>query len=63
MQHLCILYMINYPACLLAVRKKEKATAHMQGTVFTSARLKIVPTIMNLYHIQCQCVDKLSSSV
>ena len=41
---------------------KERA-AHMQGTVFTSARLKIVPTINNLYHIQCQRVDELSSLV
>ena len=39
---------------LLAVRERERerATAHMPGTVFTSATLKIVPTIKNLYHIQ-----------
>ena len=34
----------------------------MQGTVFTVAKLKIVPSIKNLYHIQCQCVDELSRS-
>ena len=38
------------PGRLLAVQKKEREAAHMQGT-FTSARLKIVPTITNLYHI------------
>ena len=36
---------------------------HKYGTVFTSARLKIVPTIKDLYHIKCKCVDELSSSV
>ncbi len=34
----------------------------MQGTEFTLARLKIVHTIKNLCHIQCQCVDELRSS-
>ena len=41
---------------LLAVREREGTAAHMQGTVFTLARLKIVPTI-NLYHIQCLYFD------
>ena len=50
-------------SCLLGVRKRERAAAHMQGTVFTFARFKIVPTIKNLYRIHCQCVDELSSSV
>ena len=27
---------------------RERVAAHMQGTVFTSARLKIIPTIKNL---------------
>ena len=39
----------------------ERESDSMQGTVFTLARLKIVPTITNLFHIQCQCVDELSS--
>ena len=47
---------------LLAVRNSDRA-AHMQGTVFTLAILKTDPTIKNLYHILCQCVDKLSSFV
>ena len=41
----------------------EKAAAHMQGTVFTLARQKIILTIKKLYHIQCQSVDELSSLV
>ena len=45
--------------CILTVR--ERAAAYMQGTVFTLARLKIVPTIKNLYHIEASvllnCVD------
>ena len=35
-------------------RERERAAVSMLGTVFTLARLKIVPTIKNLYHIQCQ---------
>ena len=35
----------------------------MQGTVFTIARLEIVPTIKNLFHIQSQSFDELSSVV
>ena len=42
---------------------RERAAGNMQGTVFTLARLKIVSTIKNSYHIQCQCVNQLSSSV
>ena len=48
---------------LLAVLTRERAAAHMQGTALTLARLKIVSTIKNLYHIQCQCVGELGSSV
>ena len=44
-------------------KERERAASHMQGTVFTSAKLKIVSTVKNLYHIQCQCVDELSSLV
>ena len=62
MHQLCFLYMLNYPA-VYSLSEREGVAAHMQGTVFTSARLKIVSTIKNLYHIQCQCVDELSSLV
>ena len=37
-------------------------SAHMEGTVFTLARL-IVPTIKNMYHIQCQFVDESGSLI
>ena len=50
---LCFLYMLNHPVLLFA-RERERAAVNMQGTVFILARLKIVPTIKNLYHIQCQ---------
>ena len=46
-----------------SLSEREGAAAHMQGTVPTLVRLKIVPTIKNLYHTQCQCVDELSSLV
>ena len=49
-------------SCLLAV-ERERAAAYMQGTGFTLARMKIITPIKNLYHIQCQCVDELGSSV
>ena len=42
---------------------KERAALHMQGIAFTLARSKIVPTTINLNHIQCQCADDLSSLV
>ena len=32
---------------------RERAAANMQGTVFTLARLKMVPTIKNLI---CRCL-------
>ena len=35
----------------------ERVAVNMQGTVFTTERLKIVLTIDNLYHTQCQCID------
>ena len=31
--------------------------------MFTVPRLKIVPTVKNLYYIQCQYADELSSLV
>ena len=62
MHQLCFLYMLNYPA-VYSLSEKERAAAQMQGTVFTLARLKIVPTIKKFYHIQCQCVDELSSLI
>ena len=69
MHQLCFLYMLNYPGkstyslSTHCPKERERAAAHMQGTVFTLARSKIVSTIKNLYHIQCQCVDKLNSLV
>ena len=48
---------------LYSLSERARMDAHMQGTVFTLARLKIAPTIKNLYHIQCQCVDELCCSV
>ena len=47
---------------LLTVPEREREAVHMQGTVYL-ARLKIVPTTKNLYHIQYQCVGELSSLV
>ena len=52
--------MLTYPA-VYSLSERVRMASHMQGTVFTLARLKIVPTVKNLYHIQCQCVDELSS--
>ncbi len=37
---------------IFTLQKRERAALHMLETVYTLARLKIVPTIMNLYHIQ-----------
>ena len=37
-----------------ALREREREVVNMEETVFTLARLKIFPTISNLYHIQCQ---------
>ena len=51
-----------YPAVYL-LSKRKRAAAHMQGTVFTIARSKIVPAVKNLYHIQCQIVDALGGPV
>ena len=59
MDQLCFLYMLNSPAIYSALSKRENRLHNMQGTEFTLARLKIVPTIKNLYHIQCECVDEL----
>ena len=48
---------------LAILREREREAVNMQGTVLPLAKLKIVPTIKNLYHIQCQYVDELSSLV
>ena len=53
MHQLCSLY-AKLPSHLLTVRERGRVGVNVQGTVFTLARLKIVPTIKNLYHIQCQ---------
>ena len=50
-------------SAVYSLSERERAAVCMQGTVFTLARLKIVPTIKNLYHIQCQYVDELSSLI
>ena len=48
---------VSHPTCY----SRERAAAHMHGTAFPLARLKIILTIKNLYHIQCQSiVDELS---
>ena len=60
MKQFCFLYMLNYPACVYLLSETDKEGTHARNC-FTLARLKIVPTIKNLYHIQCQCVDELSS--
>ena len=48
--------------CLLAVQKREGAAVCMQKTVFTLARLKIVPTIKNCITSNAS-VNELSSLV
>ena len=53
----------NTVYCFQLLDMAERMAVNVQGTVFTLARLKIVPTIKNLYHTQCQCVDELSSLV
>ena len=50
-------------SAIYTLSELEKVAAHMQGTVFTLAREKKNSTIKNLSHIQCQCVDELSSLV
>ena len=50
MHQLCFLYMLNYPA-VYTLSEQEKMAAHMQGTVFALARLKIFLSIKNLYHM------------
>ena len=47
--------MLHYPV-VYSLFERERVDAHTQGTV-------LVPTIKNLYHIQCQYVDELSSLV
>ena len=41
------LYILNYPA-MYSLSERERFSLNMQGTMFTSAILKIVPTIKNL---------------
>ena len=60
MHQLCILYQLIQSSTRC---QRERVAVNMQGIVFTFARLKIVPTIKNLHHIQCQCVDESSSLV
>ena len=49
--------MLNYPPVYSLFKRKGAAT-HLLETMFALARLKIVLSIKNLYHIQCQCVDQ-----
>ena len=60
---ICISYALYIYAKLSSGLLREREAAHMKGTVFTLAKLKIVSIIRSMYHIQCQCVDELSSSV
>ena len=50
----CISYAfyVNYPV-MYSLSERERVAVNMQGTVFTLARLKIVPTIKNLI---CRCL-------
>ena len=38
-------------SAIYTLSEQEKMAAHMQGTVFALARLKIVLSIKNLYHM------------
>ena len=65
-------YMLNYPLYLLSEREREGGererergggggeAVDMQGSVVILVRLKIVPPIKYLHHIQCHA-DALSS--
>ena len=53
MPQLYFLYKLNYPS-VNSMSERQRPAAHRLG------RLKIVPTIKNLYDIQYQCVDELS---
>ncbi len=44
------------PSRLLTVQKGEREAAHMRETVYLN-NIENIPTIKNLYHIQCQYVD------
>ena len=51
----CIIILSVYaklPSHGFAIRERGRVAVNMQGTVFTIARLIIVPTIMNLI---CRC--------
>ena len=57
----CISYAFYICKIQPSTRSLRERAVNMQVTVFTLARLKIVPTIKNLYPIQCQKhVDELS---
>ena len=63
MPQLCFLYKLNYPS-VDTMSERQRAAAHMQGTVFTLARLKIVPIFKNCTTSNAsQCVEKLSCLV
>ena len=47
--------MLNY-LVIYSLYERERVSVNMQGTVLILARLKIVPTIKNLIHIQCQSI-------
>ena len=59
MHQLCFLYMPNYPA-VYSLSERERGCTHARNYL---SKMKIVPTIKNLYHIQCQCVNELRSLV
>ena len=56
------IYMPNYPV-MYSLSERERAAVNIQGTVFTLAGLKIVPTIKNLmcryllYNVRCDAVE------
>ena len=55
--------MFNYPV-MYSLSERERAAVNMQGTVFTLARLKIVPTIKNLscrYHLMIVRYDAVEN--
>ena len=64
MHQLCFLYMLNYPVILCSL-SRERVAVNMQRTVFTLARLKIVPSYHQelVSHPTPEHVDELSSLV
>ena len=43
MYQFCFLYMLHYPV-MYSLSERERVAVNMQGTVFTLARLQIVPS-------------------